>query len=101
MTPKKLVYPSRDEAETLAISALVFLASQPEALGRFLALTGIGPANLRSAAAEPGFLAGLLDHYLANESLLMEYSGHAGLSPEDIARARQILAAEEPDLSDD
>ncbi len=101
MTPKKLVYPSRDEAETLAINALAFLASRPEALGRFLALTGIGPANLRSAAAEAGFLAGLLDYYLANESMLMEYSGHAGVSPEVVVHARQVLAAEVSDRRDD
>ena len=54
----------RDAAEMLAIEALAFLAGEPEELGRFLALAGIGAETLRSAAADPGFLAGVLD-YLA------------------------------------
>ena len=91
MTPQKQGYPSRGQAETLAIGALTFLASRPEALGRFLSLTGIGPASLRSAAADPSFLAGLLDHLLTNEELLVDYARDAGVPPEDIARARAAL----------
>lgn len=96
MTPKKPGYPNRDAAEELAINALAFLASQPEALGRFLRLTGIGPANLRQAAAEPGFLAGLLDYFLANEGMLVEYAREAAVAPEDVVQARQVLAGERP-----
>ena len=33
----------REAAQTLAVSALSFLASEPEHLGGFLAATGIGP----------------------------------------------------------
>jgi hypothetical protein len=96
MTPKKPGYPNYDVAEELAINALSFLASQPEALGRFLRLTGIGPANLRQAAAEPGFLAGLLDYFLANEDVLVEYAREAAVTPEDVVLARQVLAGERP-----
>ena len=46
-----------EAAEALAIAALTFIAEEPERLGRFLALTGIGPESLRAAAREPGFLA--------------------------------------------
>jgi len=52
---------AREAAESLAIQALSFIAQDPERLGRFLALTGIGPAEIRSAAAEPGFLTGVLE----------------------------------------
>ena len=34
---------SRETAEALAIAALTFIAEEPERLGRFLALSGIGP----------------------------------------------------------
>ena len=82
---------TREQAETLAIGALGFLAGESEALGNFLSLTGIDPATLRAAAAEPGFLAGLLDYFLANETLLVDYSRQAGIAPEEIGRARAAL----------
>ena len=44
-------------AEQLAIAALGFIAGEPEQLGRFLAMSGIGPDSLRDAAREPRFLA--------------------------------------------
>ena len=46
----------RAAAESLAITALAFLAAEPERLGRFLALTGIGPESIRAAAHQPQFL---------------------------------------------
>ncbi len=61
-------------SEMLAIDALAFLAGQPEALARFLALTGVGPHNLRTAAADPAFLAGVLDHFLSDEALLVVFA---------------------------
>ena len=93
MVPKNRRDTTREQAETLAIGALGFLAGEPEALGSFLSLTGIDPANLRDAAAEPGFLAGLLDFFLANEALLVDYSRQAGIAPEEIGRARAVLDA--------
>jgi hypothetical protein len=81
----------RERAETLAIGALGFLAGEPDALAGFLRLSGIDPANVRVAAAEPGFLAGLLDYFLANEALLVDYSRQAGIAPEEIVRARAAL----------
>ncbi len=55
----------REAAEALAIAALSFLAAEPERLGGFLALTGIGPESIRDAAGEPHFLAGVLDHVVS------------------------------------
>jgi Protein of unknown function (DUF3572) len=45
----------RAAAESLAIAALAFLAAEPGRLGRFLALTGIGPESIRAAAHQPQF----------------------------------------------
>ena len=50
---------TREAAEGLAIQALTFIAGDGERLGRFLAVTGIGPAEIRAATREPGFLAGV------------------------------------------
>jgi hypothetical protein len=85
---------SRDEAETIAVGGLAFLAERPEALERFLSLAGIGPATLRSAAADPGFLAGVIAHFLSHEALLVEYAESAGIPPERLAAAGRLLAGE-------
>jgi hypothetical protein len=87
--PSKL---TRSSAETIAIDALTFLAADPVLLDRFLALSGIGPENLRAAAAEPGFLAAVLDHIASDEKLLLAFAAHAGQKPEDIAKAREVLS---------
>jgi hypothetical protein len=86
---------SRETAETLAIQALAFIAEEPERLGAFLAASGIGPDAIRDAAREPGFLGGVLDHMLGNESLLVAFAGSAGLNPTSIARARRILGGKQ------
>ena len=85
--------PTRSEtaARALAIDALSDLAADPESLGRFLALAGIGPENLRESASEPGFLAGLLDFLLADESRLLAFCENRGYKPAAVATAREIL----------
>lgn len=77
--------------EALAITALSFLAGDPERLGRFLAVTGLGPETLRQAAARPGFLAAVLDYLAGDETLLLAFAANAGLAPEAVVRARQRL----------
>lgn len=85
-----------EAAQALAVAALGFIAGEPERLGRFLALTGLGPENLRAAAAEPGFLAAVLDHVLADQSELFVFAESAGTSPERIEAARGALARTRP-----
>ena len=79
-------------AEKLAIEALSFIASNSERLGRFLAATGIGPADIRAAAREPLFLAGVLDHLANNETELVAFAAESGNRPEDVLRSRDKLA---------
>ncbi len=88
---EKGTYSGRAEAEALAIEALGWIASEPEALEAFLALAGIGPATLRQAAADPAFLAGVLDYLLADEPRLIAFAASAGIRPERIAVARRAL----------
>jgi hypothetical protein len=79
------------DPETIAIQALSFLATRPEELGRFLALTGIGPASLRQSAADPAFLGGILDFLLHDEALLLLFAEESGLAAPAIVAARQHL----------
>jgi Protein of unknown function (DUF3572) len=82
---------TREEAEALAIQALTFIAEAPEMLSRFLGMTGIEAGQIRSAAREPGFLAGVLEHMLGDESLLIAFAASAGIDPAEVARARSAL----------
>jgi hypothetical protein len=89
---KSTPIPPREAAEHLAIQALTFIGSDPAELGRFLALTGIGPADLRAAANQPDFLVGVLDHILGYEPLLLAFAKDADIKPATVARAREALA---------
>jgi len=84
-------------AQTLAIEALGFLASDMERLEPFLSLTGIDIGNLRQVAAQPSFLVAVLDHLAGDESLLLAFAANGGHNPADIERARQTLAGPMPD----
>ena len=86
----------REEAETIAVQALGWLAADPERLGRFLALTGLAPETVRRAAAEPGFLAAVLDHVSADEVRLTAFAAETGLDPARAAEARERLGGPDP-----
>src|ERR1043165_827398 len=83
---------TRKIAENLAIQGLGLMASDPDRLGAFLAATGIGPEVIRKAAAEPSFLAGVLDHVCGDEGLLMAVAEHAGVAPQDVEHAQAVLS---------
>jgi hypothetical protein len=78
-------------AEALAIQALSFLAADPERLGRFLAISGIEAQEIRAAAREPQFLAGVLDHLAGDERLLLSFASDIGIDPAELARAHHAL----------
>lgn len=78
----------RPDPSGLAALALGFLASDPDRLGRFLALSGLDPSNIRQAAQSPTFLPAVLDHLLADETLLLAFAEAEGLKPETVAEAR-------------
>ncbi len=82
---------SRKDGEDLAVSALGFLAGEPDRLSRFLDLSGLGPHNLRAAAADPGFLAAVLDYVLGDERLLVAFAAAQRLAPERVAEARRAM----------
>jgi hypothetical protein len=87
----------REAAEALAIEALGFLAADPERIERFLSLSGLNPSTLRAAAAEPAFLAAVLDHLATDESLLTAFAANAGRAPASVAAARALLTRQGED----
>ncbi len=96
MEPMKApLRPPPEAAEMLAIQALGFIAEDPERLAGFLASTGILAEEIRAAADEPGFLAGVLEHMLGDESLLIAFALSAGIDPAEVARARSALGGQQ------
>lgn len=84
-----------EDIDSIAIDALVFIAGDDELLPRFLALTGIQVEQIREAAEEPGFLAGVLQFLLAHEPSLLKFSEHSGHAPESVEYAFRKLSAGE------
>jgi Protein of unknown function (DUF3572) len=88
---KKPVKNPREAAEIVAIQALSFIAGDPERLGLFLAESGIGPETLRNAAADPRFLASVLDFVMRDDATVKAFAGASQLHPTNIAAAHQAL----------
>ena len=86
----------RVDGQELAVAALTFFAAEPERLSRFLDLSGLGPHNLRGAAADPGFLAAVLDYLLSDERLLVAFAAERGVAPESVAAARRAMGGPPP-----
>ena len=80
-----------NDAEALALQALTFLLSDTQRLSRFLALTGIGPADIRAAAATSDLQVATLEYLLSDESLLLMFCQGAGIDPAIIAPAHDVL----------
>jgi hypothetical protein len=78
-------------AEDIAIAALGFIAADPALLPRFLAITGIEAQAIRTAAREPGFLAGVLQFIVAHEPTLMAFAENAGMEPTAVLKAMRAL----------
>lgn len=75
------------EPAELAVAILGWLANEPDMLSRFLALSGLGPQDLRAAMDDSGFHAGLLDFIMQHEPSLIAFSTASGYSPEQVSAA--------------
>lgn len=79
-------------AETIALEALRFLASDPARLTRFMSLSGLDGAGLRALASSSEGLAAVLDYLLRDESLMLVFSAETTVAPERISAAHARLA---------
>ena len=86
---------NKDEAETVALSAFAFITSDEERMSRFLAVSGLQPDTIRSAASQPGFFAGILDYVASDEPLLLALSKELNTKPEHIMAAHWSLSPSE------
>ncbi|MFC5555859.1 DUF3572 domain-containing protein [Methylobacterium iners] len=94
---KRKSIPGAESDDRIAVQILSWLAAEPERLQPFMDATGLTPDNLRASAADPGFLAGVLDHVMGDEARLLACAAAIDLSPERIAATWRRLGPPEPD----
>ena len=85
-----------EAAEAIALQGLAFLAEEPGRLQRFVAVTGLEPAELRARADTAELLSAVLEHLAGDESLLLVFAASRGIAPETIAPAMALLQARFP-----
>ena len=81
----------REAAETLAIEALGWLASQDDLLPVFLGSTGASVADLRAGASSPDFLGSVLDFIIMDDAWVTQFCDAAGHPYDAPMRARAVL----------
>lgn len=80
-----------EQAETIALHALAWIAGHEELLPLFLGATGASLADLRRQAPEPAFQASVLDFLTMEDTWVIAFCDALGLKYEDPIRARQML----------
>ena len=82
-----------DDPIAVALQALAWTLGDEARAGRFLALTGIDPAQLRDHAGEPATLDAVLGFMEAHQPDLIACSDAINVSPERLVAARHRLWA--------
>lgn len=85
---------TQEEAEALAVNALVFLAESPDRLERLMEQSGLDLAAIRERATESHFLAAVLDFLMANEELLVDFCQKTQTEPRAVHLACHVLGGQ-------
>jgi Protein of unknown function (DUF3572) len=78
-------------AQTLALNALIHIASDDQTLARFLKISGLEPEDLRQRAADPELLAAVIDFLLSDENLCTGFLAAKRIDPKTLHAARRAL----------
>ena len=81
----------QDTAETIAITALAWLAADEELLGVFMGASGVSVDDLRTRATDPAFLISLLDFITMDDAWVMKFCDAHGFAYDIPMTARQSL----------
>ncbi|MDT0682857.1 DUF3572 domain-containing protein [Roseicyclus sp. F158] len=82
---------SQDSAEILAIRALGWLAREDDLLDVFLGSSGLARDELAEGAADPEFLASVLDFVMMDDAWVMRFAEAENVAPETLRLARSEL----------
>jgi hypothetical protein len=81
-----------DAAAAISFRALAFLADDGDRFGRFMALTGIVPDAIPVLAREISFQAAVLEHLLADETMLLQFCENEAIDAALPGLALRLLA---------
>ena len=84
-----------ERAETIAVEALAWLAAQEDLCGVFLGATGAQAEDLRAQAADPAFLASVLDFVTMDDHWVRAFCDARGHAYDAPLRARHALPGSE------
>jgi len=79
------------DAETIALNVLGFLAESPQAMERLAIQSGLELTTIRKRAADRAFLAAVVDFLMSNEELLVEFCQSRRIDPKSVHRAAHQL----------
>jgi hypothetical protein len=82
-----------ENAATIALNALGFLANSPQALDGFMQQSGVDLTTIRATAAERDLLVAVLDFVMANEELLVDFCESSRTEPRAVQMASHVLGA--------
>jgi len=82
---------TQESAETFALQALGWLASHDDLLPVFLGATGASVDDLGTQAADPVFLAAVLDFLMMDDAWVIAFCDSVAVPYERIMLARQAL----------
>jgi hypothetical protein len=92
MLTKGKLHQADDPADALATDVLLWIVGDEERLFPFLAATGLGVDDVRAGAGDPAFLAGVLDHVVGDEPVLLACARALEVKPERIVAAWHRLS---------
>lgn len=75
----------------MALSVLGWVLSDESRASRLLALTGLTPDELRAGLGDPALLGAVLDFLCSHEPDLIAAAEALGVTPQDLAGARERL----------
>ncbi|MEM1232509.1 MAG: DUF3572 domain-containing protein [Pseudomonadota bacterium] len=82
---------NQDRAETIALTALGWLAAHDDLMPVFLGSTGATIDDLRAQAGDADFLGSVLDFILMDDAWVVELCDAQSWKYEDLAAARAAL----------
>ncbi len=89
----------QESAETVALQALGWLAGNDELFPTFLGTTGADGSDVAARAAEPAFLASVLDFLLMDDDWIIAFCDAAGLPYTTPRNARAVMPGGEASWS--
>ena len=84
---------SNEDAEALALRALVWTLTEPDRAMRLLSVTGLEPHDLRARASDPTVLSAALGFLESYEPDLIACAESLDVKPDALVRARMALDA--------